>query len=192
MSNFTNNNEQECCICFEIIGIKNNCVTPCGHSFCFQCMSKSLAQNNTCPMCRSILMEIDDDISEDIDGESDFNDDDEDDEEDDEDDDYNNDENIDEINERFLKAGYNSIDVMSMLTGRFKRSDPKNTKTYIDEMYETFDKIVNEVDSEEEERKLMFGEDTKTPIYDNEEIDKIVNVLLNLKYMHVLNNETSQ
>jgi len=35
----------------------NNCVTPCGHSFCFQCLAKALEQNNTCPYCRTVLME---------------------------------------------------------------------------------------------------------------------------------------
>ena len=69
--------EQECCICFEIIGEKNNCVTPCGHKFCFMCMSKSLSQNNTCPCCRSVLLEVDED---DDDSEYSDNDDDDDDE----------------------------------------------------------------------------------------------------------------
>jgi hypothetical protein len=34
----------------------NNCVTPCGHTFCFQCLAKALEQNNTCPCCRAVLM----------------------------------------------------------------------------------------------------------------------------------------
>jgi hypothetical protein len=28
----------ECCICYEIIGEKNNCVTECGPKFCFKCL----------------------------------------------------------------------------------------------------------------------------------------------------------
>jgi len=47
----------ECCICYETIGDKNNCVTPCGHKFCFVCLTKSLANNNTCPCCRQVLIE---------------------------------------------------------------------------------------------------------------------------------------
>ena len=38
----------------------NNCTTPCGHMFCFQCLAKALEQNNTCPMCRAVLMEVSD------------------------------------------------------------------------------------------------------------------------------------
>ena len=48
----------ECGVCLEQIGKTNNCVTPCGHAFCFMCMVKCLAQKNTCPMCRSSLNEI--------------------------------------------------------------------------------------------------------------------------------------
>ena len=50
--------QQECCICFDELNAKiNNCVTQCGHVFCFQCIAKSLSQNNTCPCCRAILAE---------------------------------------------------------------------------------------------------------------------------------------
>jgi hypothetical protein len=35
----------------------NNCITPCGHTFCFQCLAKALEKNNTCPCCRAVLME---------------------------------------------------------------------------------------------------------------------------------------
>ena len=57
----------ECCICYETIGDKNNCVTPCGHKFCFVCLTKALTTNNTCPCCREVLVESpeeDDDESE--------------------------------------------------------------------------------------------------------------------------------
>ena len=47
----------ECCICMDAINFAtNNCVTPCGHTFCFQCLAKALEQNNTCPCCRAVLM----------------------------------------------------------------------------------------------------------------------------------------
>lgn len=54
----------ECCICFETIGEKNNCVTPCGHKFCFVCLTKSLTNNNTCPCCREVLLETTDEEDE--------------------------------------------------------------------------------------------------------------------------------
>jgi hypothetical protein len=59
----------ECCICMDSINSSiNNCTTPCGHRFCFQCLAKALEQNNTCPMCRSVLMEVPD---EDLDSDDD-------------------------------------------------------------------------------------------------------------------------
>lgn len=66
----------ECCICYETIGDKNNCVTPCGHKFCFVCLTKALVNNNTCPCCREVLVEQEDDDeseyeTEDSDGDSD-------------------------------------------------------------------------------------------------------------------------
>ena len=38
----------ECCICYEKIGDKNSSVTPCGHKFCFNCITSALSRNNTC------------------------------------------------------------------------------------------------------------------------------------------------
>jgi len=61
--------ETECCICFETIGEKNNCVTPCGHKFCFVCLTKALTNNNTCPCCREVLVEA---SEEDEDDESEY------------------------------------------------------------------------------------------------------------------------
>lgn len=56
MAHFTNS---ECCICMDIINYStNNCVTPCGHSFCFQCLAKALERSNTCPCCRTELMQV--------------------------------------------------------------------------------------------------------------------------------------
>lgn len=47
----------ECAICYDIIGNRNCCVTPCGHQFCFICIAKSLQNNSKCPYCRSQLRE---------------------------------------------------------------------------------------------------------------------------------------
>lgn len=47
----------ECAICYEVIGPSNNCVTPCGHKFCFNCIVKCTKQNNNCPCCRGPLCE---------------------------------------------------------------------------------------------------------------------------------------
>ena len=69
----------ECSICYEELGDKNNCTTPCGHVFCFECMMQALNRNNTCPCCRTPLKEEPAEENED-DDESDFDDDDDDDE----------------------------------------------------------------------------------------------------------------
>ena len=47
----------ECSICYDQLGEKNNCTTPCGHIFCFECMMQALNRNNLCPCCRSPLKE---------------------------------------------------------------------------------------------------------------------------------------
>jgi len=157
--------EKECCICYECIGTKNNCITPCGHSFCFSCVTMALTRNNSCPICRTVLIETPA-VEEDADSEddSDYGDEDSDvdSEGDSEGENEEDDEGIEEITERFLKLGYTAMDIMSLMTGRYKRSDPKNTKEYIKKMIAEFEKIIDEVDKEEEERERMSEEDKST------------------------------
>jgi signal recognition particle GTPase len=108
-------------------------------------------------MCRTILIEIpQDDDDEDSDYDSDE---DEDDDDEEEENNESGDNNIEEITERFLRLGYTSLDIMSMLTGRYKRSDPKNTKENIDKMIKDFEAIIDDVDKEEEEREAMGKND---------------------------------
>lgn len=162
MSSFTE--EKECCICFEAIGTKNNCTTPCGHSFCFVCMSKSLAQNNTCPCCREVLMQV---TEADEDDESEYDDDEDDEDYDDENTDQeeeDDDGNVEGITERFMKEGYTAIDIMSLLTGRYNRKDSKYTDDFINKMVERFNDICDEVDNELEEQKMFALEDKPNPI----------------------------
>ena len=50
--------EPECSICFNKIGERNNCVTPCGHLFCFTCIIEVIRHDsNSCPNCRSAFTE---------------------------------------------------------------------------------------------------------------------------------------
>lgn len=53
---FLDNVENECNICFEQMNGKNISITKCGHTFCFDCMIKSLSVNTTCPICRENLI----------------------------------------------------------------------------------------------------------------------------------------
>ena len=69
--------QHDCCICFEEIGKTNVTTTPCGHTFCFSCLMKSMDVNNSCPYCRASLRKEDDIIEEsdsdyDSDAESDY------------------------------------------------------------------------------------------------------------------------
>ena len=107
--------EQECCICFEIIGEKNNCVTPCGHKFCFMCVTKSLSQNNTCPCCRSVLLEV----NEDDDDDSEYDDDDDNDESDS--DDGNSNEGDDSDDEDYTETGEDAEGVVDEIHDYLKK-----------------------------------------------------------------------
>jgi Ring finger domain len=116
----------ECCICFEAIGEKNNCVTPCGHKFCFVCLTKALTNNNTCPCCREVLIEVEEEVEEDDESEYEPEDDESDggSEEDDDElrvsdmdelslEDLND--NAELIYERMIKKGITTKEIMQML-----------------------------------------------------------------------------
>jgi hypothetical protein len=51
--------QTECPICMDELGVTDNCTTKCGHKFCSSCFVKSVMRKNNCPMCRASL--IDDD-----------------------------------------------------------------------------------------------------------------------------------
>jgi ribosome-binding protein aMBF1 (putative translation factor) len=48
---------KECPVCYDEIASTNNCITSCGHSFCLSCMLKCIQTNNSCPCCRTSLIE---------------------------------------------------------------------------------------------------------------------------------------
>ena len=157
-----NEDSPECCICFEIIGNKNNCTTQCGHSFCFMCIAKNLMQYNTCPICRNVLVETEEDI------EIDDDDDDEDSEESEDFEDFEEEseetqiqESImnKEITERFMKHGYNVYDIMSMTTGKYNIHDKNKTNEDIDKMINEINEIISDVERENKELQLFALED---------------------------------
>jgi predicted amidophosphoribosyltransferase len=52
----TGNSESVCPIYYEEITPNvNNCVTTCGHKFCFNCLMLALQKNKNCPCCREPL-----------------------------------------------------------------------------------------------------------------------------------------
>jgi hypothetical protein len=146
----------ECCVCWDEIGVsKNNCTTPCGHQFCFTCIVQCLEKNNCCPLCRGILVERADEESEDEDYESD--------EESDDDSEsgaeYEGDENIDIITERFLARGYDAMDLVTLLIGKVKKSNPKYTNDYVKKMVDDFDETVEDVETQKRELAEFAAED---------------------------------
>lgn len=55
-----------CAICLLDISNVNNCITPCGHTFCLTCLLHSLNYLHTCPLCRSEIENKRHTISNDI------------------------------------------------------------------------------------------------------------------------------
>jgi len=141
----------ECCICFEEIGAKNNCITECGHQFCFRCLATAMYHKNSCPCCRSKLVDVPDEEEEESDYEESEDEDDEDEEED-----YEG--HVEDIVERLEQNGMAMIDVVSMLLNRYSKKDAKYTEEHIMAVNMAFDKIATEVDAEHMER-LMFAEE---------------------------------
>ena len=151
----------ECSICYDEISSTNNCVTPCGHVFCFKCMMQSLGNNNTCPCCRAVLIE---EPAEESDDESEYEDSDS--GESDTDSESGEPENavgeIETIAERLLQKGYTMTDMVALLTMRAsKRDDKKYTTEYYNHLEEEFENICDEVDTNAEEMALFAQEDKR-------------------------------
>lgn len=170
-------NACECSVCYEVIQKINNCVTPCGHAFCFKCMSKCLQQNNCCPICRTVLVEEEEvEDSDDEDDEDNEDDDDEDDEDEDEDEDLVGD--VETIAEKFAEKGYTIVDAISMLLNRYKsRNSEKYTEESIEQMYNTLDEIVDSIDTAIEEQNGFAEEDADVQIVEKtDDLGKISHV----------------
>ena len=153
MSAFT---EKECCICYEQIGQTNNCVTGCGHAFCFKCLALAMAHKNSCPCCRAKLIDVPD---EDDDDEAD-----EDYEEsvDEGEDDIDDEGHVEDIVDRLEKEGLTMIDVVSMLLNRYSKRDAKYTNEHIGHINRRFDQLAAEVDMEFIEQQQFAAEDTRS------------------------------
>ena len=142
---------RECCICFEEIGNVNNCTTECGHAFCFKCLATAMYHKNSCPCCRSKLVDVPDEEEEDEEG-SDYEDDD--DEADDEEEGH-----VEDVVERLEKNGITMIDVVSMLLNRYSKKDAKYTEEHIMNINVMFDQITVDIDDEHTEQKQFAAED---------------------------------
>lgn len=141
----------ECCICYEKIGDKNSSVTPCGHKFCFNCITAALSRNNTCPCCREVLVEKEED--------EEWSDDDEEWVDEEEDVDYSP--TIDDYAEQFIKNGYDVKDAICLLLGKYKSPDPKYSEDYMNDLEDFFENMCYDMENECEERRLFAMEDYK-------------------------------
>jgi hypothetical protein len=155
----------ECCICYEVIGKTNNCVTQCGHAFCLKCLVLSMSRTSACPCCRTELVEIkntdcdeddeDDDSEWTGDGEEDS----------DEDNEENGfvieKENVEEIVNRLQSQGITMLDVVSLLINKYSKTDDKYTSDHIERLCDTVDKVQNEVIKETLELEDMSHEDIR-------------------------------
>jgi len=62
------NNDETCPICLnEFNETHNFSITPCNHKFCFNCILQSLQTLYTCPLCRHVLLEADDEDNDSLD-----------------------------------------------------------------------------------------------------------------------------
>ena len=170
---------KECAICYEEIGKTNQCVTPCGHEFCFKCMIKSFQTNETCPLCRSTYLEKDECLQ--YDSEEDF-DDNSDDETIYDDDEYESPDqylySLDNITQfttlakpiiivdKLEQKGYAMEDILSFYMGRIDRTNRKYTQSYVRKLKDDIYSIILEADKEQKnalmENYAMRDEDTRS------------------------------
>lgn len=162
--------EKECCICYEQIGQTNNCVTGCGHAFCFKCLALAMAHKNSCPCCRAKLIDVPDEDDEDEVADRDYEDDDE--EDDDEEDEIDDEGHVEDIVDRLEREGLTMIDVVSMLLNRYSKRDAKYTAEHIGNINRRFDQLAAEVDMEFIEQQQFAAED-KPLIQDVREIERV-------------------
>jgi hypothetical protein len=163
--------EIKCTICFEKIGEKNNTTTPCGHIFCFECITRSMQTNNTCPYCRAVLIELKEDKNDEGEDDDDYEsyEEDSDNEEDDESniDDYDQEcGDLEKIILLFEDKGYDLKDAMTLLLNRKSKTDTKYTNEYIKKLEDDFELICDSIDEEyfamKEEQENFAKEDIRS------------------------------
>jgi len=164
----------ECCICYETIGDKNNCVTPCGHKFCFVCLTKSLANNNTCPCCRQVLVEVEQDDESEYESEAESDDESED--SDDEDcwppEDWINifdvslediTDNAEVMYEKMIQRGVTKTEIIRLLTSYyFENIEYENAREIDNKIDDAFSHAFADTVREnrvKKEQMMMLGED---------------------------------
>ena len=179
----------ECVICFDEFTNSNICITPCGHKFCFKCLMKHMDNSDTCPCCRELLKEKEEDVMSDGSSLPDLLEDSSDDEYDSDDEEihYHGDEftfdnliNIGrqrnsatpkQITEELVKLDYTMEDIMMLWTWRVDRMDIRYSQSFIKKLWDDLAEIIKRLDIENtkqcEESMLMEQEDKKDTILIN-------------------------
>jgi len=151
---------ETCPICFDEIKKTNNCTTPCGHTFCFKCLTKAMNNNTECPMCRGSLVD-DEDIESSISTDDD----------DDDDDDYETEDeaeeeeinmkmsNIETVVERFTNKGYTLMDALMILSEQFSNKTQDKDRKHLEKISEDFETMMSEFEDELDESYEMQKED---------------------------------
>jgi hypothetical protein len=171
-----NKEVRECPICYEEISPKvNNCITACNHSFCFTCIMRCNIRNDSCPICRTALLETNKEDNSDNDNSSAsgsiFDSDNESDDngsnisDEDEDEDEEEECSIEYITKMLKEKEYTMMDIVSIYINRFSKSNPKYTDQFCLELNNKFNDTINNLDKEKyvetRELKLMGLEDLK-------------------------------
>jgi len=162
-SSFVTSTETDCCICFETIGEKNNCITECGHKFCFKCLATAMTRSNTCPCCRKPLIETNYEESDYESEENDYNDDDDGEDNSEQHIEPNKDYkgNIEEIAERLEKSGITMLDMASLLFNKFSKINEKYSNEYVTKLCKIIDQINEDAEQESVEIEQMGNEDIR-------------------------------
>ena len=164
--------QKECSICYDEIGERNNCVTNCGHQFCFNCIITSLQHSNICPYCRTQLIEIKneqendpDEIIEEVEEEE-----------------VEDTTCVEDIVARLQERGVTMLDVVSLLIGRYSKT--RETDIDMEERIENLHcrvwNVIVEMDDETIEQNKMQVEDINSlaiELTHRKQFDKIVNLI---------------
>jgi hypothetical protein len=150
-------NGEECPVCMEhqLFMI----CTPCGHSFCFKCITKVMNKNTSCPLCRTVLIDVPNMEEE-------------------EEEEYFEDETIEtneeedeelceveNVIERFEQKGFGIMDLMCIILERRSRTNLKYTNDYIDKITDEFHEMVDDMDNETYEMVCMKNEDVNVLMF---------------------------
>lgn len=173
------NEKKECLICYDVVSNNNIAITPCFHTFCFNCIVKSLSHNRNCPLCRNDLMgdevynnfyqneeeseyDTETDTTEDYGSDSEMNSlFDALENEEITDDEENFEPDVREYQERLLSKGYTMLDIMTLLMGERSKLQ---TKEHYKKLKKDYEEVYVEINNEYDENYL-FGKEDINAIY---------------------------